>query len=152
MHGGPRTVVTSMTYEPDRTDPATNVALRLSVAVAFALTGADKFPADAASHWVRTFDAIGIGQWFRYATGIVEVAGGLLFLIPAATTLGAGLLVATMLGAMAVQAFVFGRPADSLFPAAYLAGVVLAYVKLRAMRRAGAARRADASGAGSPRR
>ena len=44
-----------------------------------------KLPADAASHWVRTFDAIGLGQWFRYATGIVEVAGGLLFLVPAAT-------------------------------------------------------------------
>jgi uncharacterized membrane protein YphA (DoxX/SURF4 family) len=138
----PHTVVTSMTYDPDRADPATNVALRLSVAVAFVLTGADKFPADAASHWVRTFDAIGLGQWFRYATGVVEVVGGLLFLVPATTTLGAGLLVATMLGAMGVQAFVFGRPADSLFPAVYLAGVVLAYLKLRAMRRAGATRRA----------
>jgi uncharacterized membrane protein YphA (DoxX/SURF4 family) len=114
-------------------DLATSWALRVSVALVFVVTGLDKFPSGPASYWVHTFDAIGLGQWFRYFTGIVEVAGGLLFLVPTAvaTALGAGILVATMAGAMLVHILLFKHPADSLFPAAYLVAVVLAFVKLR---------------------
>jgi uncharacterized membrane protein YphA (DoxX/SURF4 family) len=67
----------------------------------------------------------------------VETVGGLLFLIPRATNVGALLLVSAMVGVMAVHIVVFKHPADSLFSGAYLAGVLLAYVKLRSARRAG---------------
>ncbi len=110
---------------------ATRLALRISVALVFAGTGLEKFSSDPTSYWVHVFADIGLGQWFRYFTGVVETLGGLLFLIPRATTLGAALLVASMVGAMVVHIAVFKHPADSLFPGLYLVGVVIAYAKLR---------------------
>jgi putative oxidoreductase len=117
-------------YE-SKPDSVTQWALRVSVAFAFVLTGADKFTAA----WVQPFEMIGIGQWFRYFTGGVEIVGGLLFLWPAATTVGALLLVATMVGAMVTQAVIFRHPLDALFPGLYLAGVTAAFLKLRSDRK-----------------
>ena len=54
------------------------------------------------------FDAIGLGQWFRYVTGSVEVLGAVLLLIPRTSGLGALLLVGTMLGAIATHLFIIG--------------------------------------------
>ncbi|WBB50440.1 DoxX family protein [Verrucosispora sp. WMMA2044] len=48
-------------------------AIFVSVAVA-KLTGAPSS--------IRTFDLIGLGQWLRYVTGVVELAGGCGLLIP----------------------------------------------------------------------
>src|ERR1700761_5382969 len=47
---------------------------------------------------VTLFDAIGIGQWFRYVTGIIEIGAGIALLIPAAAVFGALLLIPTMIG------------------------------------------------------
>jgi uncharacterized membrane protein YphA (DoxX/SURF4 family) len=115
-------------------DTALTWALRVCVALVFVGTGLEKFPSGP-GYWVQVFDTIGLGQWFRYFTGVVETLGGLLFLIPRATTLGALLLASAMVGAMVVQVVVFREPANVLFPGAYLAGVVVAYAKLRARRR-----------------
>ena len=112
-------------------DPATAWAVRISVAVVFFLVGVDKFLPGSSTYWIRVFDMVGLGQWFRYFTGIVEIVGGLLFLVPIATSFGAAILVATMLGAMLVQAIIFKHPLDGLFPGMYLAGVVIAFFKLR---------------------
>jgi len=119
-----------------KSDPATSWALRISVAVVFCLVGFEKFSSNPASYWVHVFDAIGLGQRFRYFTGIVEMVGGLLFLIPAATTIGAAMLIATMCGAMIVHLFVFRHPDDSIFPGLYLIGIDLVFAKLRGMRQA----------------
>jgi putative oxidoreductase len=116
----------------DESDRTGAWALRICVAVVFALTGIEKLLPGAAQEWFRTFDAIGFGQWFRYFTGIVEAVGGLMFLVPASTTVGAALLAATMIGAMATQAFVLGHPVNIVLPGIYLAGVVVAFLKLRA--------------------
>jgi uncharacterized membrane protein YphA (DoxX/SURF4 family) len=116
---------------PDRTS---DWAVRICVAAVFTLTGAEKF-SDSAFSWVQTFGAIGLGQWFRYFTGGVEVLGAVLFLVPAATMLGAAMLIATMCGAMAVQVIVFHHPANMLFPGVYLLGVALAFAKLRSSSR-----------------
>ena len=112
----------------------TRLALRISVALVFAGTGLEKFSSDPTSYWVHVFADIGLGQWFRIFTGVVETLGGLLFLVPLTTTAGAVLLIASMVGAMAVHVFVFRHPTDSLFPGVYLAGVVLAYATLRRRR------------------
>jgi putative oxidoreductase len=48
---------------------------------------------------VALFTAIGIGQWFRYVTGILEVAGAVLIVVPKTRSIGAALLVPIMLGA-----------------------------------------------------
>jgi hypothetical protein len=55
---------------------------------------------------VGLFDAIGVGQWFRYVTGLVELAGAALILIPKTRVIGAGLLAGTMLGAIAIHLLV----------------------------------------------
>jgi uncharacterized membrane protein YphA (DoxX/SURF4 family) len=49
---------------------------------------------------VDTFQAIGIGQWFRYRTGIIEVGGALLLFVPSLAFFGASALAVTMVGAV----------------------------------------------------
>src|SRR4030095_12687537 len=49
---------------------------------------------------IALFDAIGIGQWFRYVTGSLEVLGGLLLVVPGTAAFGAVLLAAVMAGAI----------------------------------------------------
>ncbi len=72
-------------------------AVRILLALAFGAAGAAKLA--GAAPMVATFEAIGIGQWFRYVTGGIEVGGALLMLVPA-TGLYAGLLLGgTMVGA-----------------------------------------------------
>ena len=76
------------------------------LAIIFLLEGAAKFP--ESRMWVRIFDQIGFGQWFRYLTGVVEVGGAILLLIPATRMWGALLLACTMCGALLVHVFVMG--------------------------------------------
>jgi putative oxidoreductase len=57
---------------------------------------------------IQTFDAVGIGQWFRYVTGLIEFASAILLLIPALSGLGALLLVPTMIGAVLTHLLVIG--------------------------------------------
>jgi len=89
--------------------------LRGGIAVAFVLFGAEKFPSDPESPWVKLFQQIGAGQWFRSFTGVVEVVGGVLVLIPWTVTAGLALLACTMVSAVLILVFVIGRPADSIF-------------------------------------
>lgn len=75
---------------------------------------------------VAVFDQVGIGQWFRYLTGAVEIAGGVLALVPGAAIIGAALLVCTMASAVVTHLTVIGgnpcRPSCcSLEPARILA-------------------------------
>jgi uncharacterized membrane protein len=63
----------------------------------FLAFGALKFSAH--SMYVRIFDQIGLGQWFRYVTGVTEVGGAALLLIPRAVAIGVVLLGCTMVGA-----------------------------------------------------
>jgi uncharacterized membrane protein len=97
---------------------------RIAVAVVFAFIGKDKFAAQ--SQWVGIFDEIGFGQWFRYLTGALQVGGALLVLIPRTFAIGILVLVCTMLGAMAAWIFFLGAPFNALFPAAVLAGLLVA--------------------------
>jgi uncharacterized membrane protein YphA (DoxX/SURF4 family) len=49
---------------------------------------------------IALFDAVGIGQWFRYVTGSLEVLGALLLIVPGKTAFGAVLLACVMAGAI----------------------------------------------------
>ena len=111
--------------------------LRIAVAGFFFLVGFEKFSGNPQSEWVGIFQRIGLGVWFRYFTGSVEVLGGLLFLIPWATLAGAGLLIAAMCGAAAAHWFRLGDPGASVIPLALGAGVAaVAYRVHRAPARA----------------
>jgi putative oxidoreductase len=64
---------------------------------------------------VQEFGVIGIGQWFRYLTGIIEVVGAILLLIPGAALFGAVSLAVTMIGALIAHSFVIGgNPAAAI--------------------------------------
>ena len=64
----------------------------------FLLAGGSKLL--GAPAMVGLFDAIGIGQWFRYVTGLIEVGSALALLVPSFAVFGALALVATMVGAI----------------------------------------------------
>jgi len=49
---------------------------------------------------VQEFAQVGLGQWFRYFTGILEVAGAICILVPPLSRWGAVLLAAVMSGAV----------------------------------------------------
>ncbi|MGJ7604804.1 DoxX family protein [Variovorax sp. LT1R20] len=68
--------------------------VRIVLALAFGAAGAAKLA--GVPQMVQVFDAIGFGQWFRYVTGVVEVGGALLMLLPATGFFGALLLAVTM--------------------------------------------------------
>jgi len=98
--------------------------IRAGVAAVFVMFGAEKFSSSPGSHWVTLFERIGAGVWFRYFTGVVEVLGGVLVLIPSAATAGFALLACTMAGAAIILAFVLGQAGDSIFPGILLVALV----------------------------
>ena len=57
---------------------------------------------------VALFEAIGLGQWFRYLTGSLEVAGAILLLIPRTSGLAALMLAAVMACAVVTHVFIVG--------------------------------------------
>lgn len=108
--------------EPGR--PIGDWAVRGGVAVFFFVFGMEKFSSDPGSHWVKLFGQIGAGVWFRYFTGVVEVLGGLLVLIPRTVFIGLAVLACTMAGAVIILAFVVGQPGDSIFPGIFFMALV----------------------------
>ena len=91
-------------------------AIRLLLALAFGAAGAAKLA--GVPQMVQVFEQIGVGQWFRYVTGVVEMLGVVLLLLPRTGFLAGLLLGATMLGAIATHLLVIG---DSPAPAMVLA-------------------------------
>jgi putative oxidoreductase len=103
---------------------ATNWMLRGAVAFVFFLIGMEKL---TGTTWVKLFEEIGFGQWFRYFTGIVQITGSALLLIPWTARLGAALIGCTMLGAMILHMFVLSTGAfAAVVPAILLVLVVAA--------------------------
>ena len=99
--------------------------LRILVTVLFVLFSIGKFNSDPHGEWFRIFARIGFGQWFRLATGWIELIGGLLFLLPGTARIAAIPLAATMVGAMIADAVVLGNPLFSMIPLALLALVLI---------------------------
>jgi len=95
--------------------------LRILLALAFA--GAAGAKLAGVPQLVQLYDTIGFGQWFRYFTAAVEIAGVVLVLVPATAFFGALLLSATMVGAVATHLLIGG----SSVPAVVL-GVLAGFV------------------------
>jgi putative oxidoreductase len=57
---------------------------------------------------VAFFEAIGVGQWFRYVAGLVEVVSAVALLLPSLAPFGALLLASTMVGAIATHLMIVG--------------------------------------------
>ena len=56
--------------------------IKILLTVAFVAAGAAKLI--GAPMMVESYEVIGLGQWFRYLTGIIEVGGAVLLWIPVA--------------------------------------------------------------------
>ena len=95
--------------------------MRGGIALLFTSAGAEKFTPE----WVTLFQQIGFGQSFRYFTGVVEILGAALVLIPWTVTAGLALLACTMASAALLLIFVVGHPADSVFSGALFIALTL---------------------------
>jgi putative oxidoreductase len=85
---------------------------QIALAAMFLMAGGSKLAGVPAM--VTLFGALGLGQWFRYVTGVIEATSGILLLVPSAAIFGALLLIPTMLGAIVVNLFVV--PASPVAP------------------------------------
>jgi putative oxidoreductase len=104
-----QTIIEGARLESGSTGKIINVGLwilQIGAAGMFLMVGFFKLSGD--SRMVALFDAIGLGQWFRYVTGSLEVLGAVLLLIPRLSGLGALLLMGVMLGAVPTHLFVVG--------------------------------------------
>jgi putative oxidoreductase len=81
-------------------------ALQVALATLFLFAGGSKLA--GAPAMVALFDAIGVGQWFRYVTGLIEVVSAVALLVPALAPFAALLLGSTMVGAIATHLFIVG--------------------------------------------
>lgn len=100
------------------------LAIRVLLTVGFGMAGAMKLM--GAEFAVGMFDALGFGQWFRFVTGALEVAGAVGLWIPALRFYAAGGLVLMMIGAVLSHVFILG---PSAMPATMMGvlALILAY-------------------------
>ena len=81
-------------------------AMQALLALMFAMAGLSKVFGDPAM--VEMFATIGIGQWFRYVVGALEIAGAAGVLVPRLSGLAALGLLCLMAGAILTNLFVLG--------------------------------------------
>jgi uncharacterized membrane protein YphA (DoxX/SURF4 family) len=87
------------------------VSLGLRAALTLAFAGAGLAKLAGVDMMVATFDTIGLGQWFRYLTGIIEVGAVILLWLPGRQVLAGALLGATMVGAVITHLAILGPSA-----------------------------------------
>lgn len=85
------------------------------LAAVFLYFGANKLRAHDV-FWADLFARIGIGEWFRYFTGGVEVTSAALLLIPRTSAIGASLLACVMAGAVLTHLVVLRDGWACVFP------------------------------------
>lgn len=92
---------------PEQTSTAAKVGnvvvwiLQIALAVQFFMNGYALFT----DQFVAKFDDIGFGQWFRYLTGVLEIATAIGLLIPRICGLAALALAGIMAGAALTELF-----------------------------------------------
>lgn len=74
---------------------------RILMAALFLFAGTSKLR--GTPMMIESFGKYGLGQWFRYFTGSVEIAGALLLLWPKTSFYGALLLMCVLIGAFVAQ-------------------------------------------------
>ncbi|WP_426119103.1 DoxX family protein [Pseudomonas sp. DSP3-2-2] len=89
-----------------RTSKFVSWGLRILAALVFLAAGGAKLA--GVPMMVEIFEHIGIGQWFRIVTGLIEIIGAIGLLVPAMAGLAGLLLAATMSAAILVHLFVIG--------------------------------------------
>lgn len=103
---GGRMVTTAVAVNRTKAKSAILWILRGLSAVAFFGAGGAKLVGTAPM--VVMFAKLGLGQWFRYVTGLIEVVGAIGILIPRFSRYAALLLSAVMVGAIVSHVTVLG--------------------------------------------
>lgn len=99
------------------------VLIRVILALAFFAAGSAKLA--GVEMMVATYEAIGVGQWLRFLTGIIEVSSAVLLFTPGKQAWGAALLVCTMIGAVLAHLLILGPGASPAIILGLLSAVVL---------------------------
>ena len=99
----------------DRVFDLTLWLLQGLLALVFLYSGASKFSPHGI-FWIELFAKVGIGQWFRYFTGGLEVICAVLLLIPRSSRIAAALLACTMAGAILTHLFILRDGYAAVFP------------------------------------
>jgi putative oxidoreductase len=86
------------TAAPGKAFNITLWTLQVLVALAFVAAAAGKLL--GSPDMIALFDAVGVGQWFRYVTGLLELLGALLLIVPGTAAFGSVLLAGVMVGAV----------------------------------------------------
>jgi len=111
---------------PARPGKAANIALWIAqLFLALAFVGAASGKLLGAPQMVGLYDTIGIGQWFRYVTGLLEVAGVVLVVVPRTKAFGAVLLAVVMVGAVLTHLFILHNAPTAPAVLFVLAGTVV---------------------------
>lgn len=112
----------SASVPASRWKPIAFWALKIVFALAFIGAGSAKLL--GVPMMVAEFDTVGLGQWFRYFTGLMEIGGAILLLLPKTTFYGAVLLTAVCLGAFVALILVLHQdPIHAIVMAAILAAI-----------------------------
>lgn len=101
--------INTTTRMPEKFGVGWNIALwilQVLTSVAFLSAGFIKLSGNPLM--VEEFGKIGLGQWFRYLTGAIEVASAVMLIVPQLIPIGALLLICTMFGAIVVHLFFIG--------------------------------------------
>lgn len=106
----------------------TYLSLGLRALLTLAFVGAGMAKLVGVDMMVSTFDVLGLGQWFRYLTGAIEVGGAIVLWLPRRQVLGAAVLGGTMVGAVLAHVLVLGT-AEAL-PAVVLGLICTAVIYL----------------------
>jgi uncharacterized membrane protein YphA (DoxX/SURF4 family) len=102
-----------------------NIALWvLQGLLALAFVGAASGKLLGKPEMVALFEAVGVGQWFRYVTGLLELTGALLIVVPRTKFFGAALLSVVMVGAVLTHLFILHNAPTAPAVLLVLAGVV----------------------------
>ncbi len=102
-----------------------NIALWIVQALlALAFVGAASGKLLGKPEMVALFEAVGVGQWFRYVTGLMELTGALLVVVPRTKFFGAALLSMVMVGAVLTHLFILHNAPTAPTVLLALAGLV----------------------------
>jgi uncharacterized membrane protein YphA (DoxX/SURF4 family) len=112
--------------ESSRVKVAIAWTLQILSAAMFLFAGASKI--GGAAPMVQAFATIGIGQWFRYLTGAIEIVSAVLLLVPSLALFGSLALAVTMVGAIITHLFIIGgNPAPAILLLAFTS--TIAWIK-----------------------
>jgi putative oxidoreductase len=116
---------TSTARPAARSGRAVNIALWVvQIVLALAFLGASSGKLLGQPEMIGLFEAIGVGQWFRYVTGLLEAAGAVLIVVPPTKFFGAALLGLIMIGAVLTHLFILHNAPTAPAVLLVLAGIV----------------------------